>query len=70
VLEDGRSWERHVEHAAGSTGNPLSDHALDAKFRALAANALPGDRIEALLEKCRCVADLADVSAVARLAVP
>jgi 2-methylcitrate dehydratase PrpD len=70
VLVDGQSWERHVEHAAGSTGNPLSDQALDAKFRALAAEALPADRAEKLLERCRSVSDLADASEIARLAVP
>jgi 2-methylcitrate dehydratase PrpD len=70
ALADGRSWERHVEHAAGSTDNPLSDRALDAKFRGLAAEALPADRAGELLATCRSVADLTDVSRIARLAVP
>ena len=70
TLADGRKFERHIEHAAGSADNPLSDRALDAKFRTLAADVLPADRAEALLEKCRSIAALADVAEIARLAVP
>ena len=70
VLADGRVLERHVDHAAGSVDNPLSDGALDAKFRALAEGVLPGKQVEALLGKCRAVADLEDVSELARLAAP
>jgi len=70
VLADGRTLDRHIEHAAGSAGNPLSDRALDAKFRALAEGVLPGNRADALLEKCRAVADLGNVADLARLAVP
>jgi 2-methylcitrate dehydratase PrpD len=70
TLADGRCFERHIEHATGSSDNPLSDGALDAKFRALAEDVLPPDRIEILLGKCRSVAQLADVSEIARLAAP
>jgi hypothetical protein len=48
----------------------LSDAGLGAKFRALAAEALPGARIEALLAKCWSVAESRDVAELARLAVP
>jgi 2-methylcitrate dehydratase PrpD len=70
LLADGRTVERHIDHAAGSAANPLSDRALDAKFRALAEGALPGERADTLLAKCRCVADLGNVAELARLAVP
>ena len=70
VLDDGRVFERHIDHAAGSADNPMSDRALDAKFRALAEGVLPGERVEALLGKCRAVADLRDVAELARLGVP
>ena len=70
VLVDGRAFERHIEHAAGSAENPMSDRALDAKFRALAEGVLPGERIDMLLEKCRDVAALENVAELARLAVP
>jgi hypothetical protein len=59
-----------VEHAAGSAANPLSDQALDAKFRALADGLLARARIETLLEKCRSVEELGDATELARLAVP
>jgi 2-methylcitrate dehydratase PrpD len=70
VLDDGRVFERHIDHAAGSADNPMSDRALDAKFRALAEGVLPGERVEVLLGKCRAVADLGDVAELARLSVP
>jgi 2-methylcitrate dehydratase PrpD len=70
TMADGRHFERHIEHATGSTDNPLSDQALDAKFRALADGILPEDRIEILIEKCRSVGQLPEVAEIARLAVP
>lgn len=70
VLDDGRVFERHIDHAAGSADNPMSDRALDGKFRALAEGVLPGERIERLLGKCRAIADLGDVAELARLGAP
>ena len=70
VLVDGRVFERHIEHAAGSTDNPMSDRELDAKFRALAQGVLPEGQLEAVLEKCRAVGELENVAEIARLAVP
>ena len=70
VMADGRVFEQHVDHAAGSADNPMSDQALDAKFRTLAEGVLPGERVEALLGRCRAVAGLGNVAELARLAVP
>ncbi len=70
VLVDGRVFERHIKHAAGSTDNPMSDRELDAKFRALAQGVLPEGQLEAVLEKCRAVGELENVAEIARLAVP
>ena len=50
TLADGHIVERHVAHATGSPSNPMSDEALEAKFRALASVALPLDQAERLLE--------------------
>jgi 2-methylcitrate dehydratase PrpD len=69
LLQDGRRIERRIEHAIGSTDNPMSDRDLEGKFRALAADALPPDRIEALIATCWAVARLDDVADVMRLAV-
>jgi 2-methylcitrate dehydratase PrpD len=38
ALKDGRMLERNVTHAIGSLEKPMSDAALEAKFRELAAN--------------------------------
>jgi len=68
ALQDGRCIERHVEHAIGSTANPMSDRDLERKFRALGEEALPPDRIEALIEKCWAIERLDDVADLMRLA--
>ncbi len=68
ALQDGRRVERHVEHAVGSTANPMSDRDLERKFRALSEEALPPDRIQALIGKCWAVAQLDDVADLMRLA--
>ena len=36
-LKDGRTLEKHVEHAIGSLARPMSDADLEAKFRAPSA---------------------------------
>ena len=70
ALADGRVLERHVEHAIGSAGNPMSDGDLEDKFRSLAEGVLPPAQTDALIEKCWSVATLADVAEIARMAVP
>jgi 2-methylcitrate dehydratase PrpD len=42
--------ESRVKHATGSIDNPMSDEALIAKFRKLAAASLGGDEVDALIE--------------------
>lgn len=68
VLQDGSRIERHVEHALGSTANPMSDRDLERKFRALGGEALPPDRIESLIDKCWAIGRLDDVADLMRLA--
>jgi len=70
TLADGKVLERHVEHAIGSAGNPMSDRDLEDKFRGLADGALPPAQTDALIEKCWSVATLSDVAEIARMAVP
>jgi 2-methylcitrate dehydratase PrpD len=70
TLRDGQVLARHVEHALGSSGRPMSDRDLERKFLALAADVLPGTQIDALIEKCWQVASLDDVAELARMAVP
>ncbi len=70
ALADGRRLEIHVEHALGSTDNPMSDRDLERKFTSLAADTLPAGRAEMLIEKCWSIARLDDAAQIARLAVP
>ena len=70
ALLDGQRLELHVEHASGSVANPLSDQALEAKFRDLAEGVLTRPRMDALLAKCWDVARLPDAGELARLAAP
>lgn len=70
TLADGRRLELHVEHALGSADNPMSDRDLERKFRALAHDVLPADRLDELIEKCWALQRLPDAAALARLAVP
>ncbi len=69
-LKDGRVLEKFVEHAIGSVDKPMSDAALDAKFRAFAGGILSQQEAEKLLRLCWDIAKLKDAGEVARAAVP
>ncbi len=66
-LADGRTLSTYVEHATGSPENPMTDAALEAKYRNLAGEALPNAQVEDLLGAVWGLDKAADVSAVARL---
>lgn len=70
TLVDGCRVELHIEHAVGSTGNPMSDRDLERKFHDLAQGVLPPSRINTLIGKCWEMAQLPDAAELARLAVP
>jgi 2-methylcitrate dehydratase PrpD len=67
---DGRTLERHVEHAVGSFERPLTNAELDEKYRQLTKDVLPKAQSERLLamawqvEKSRDVAELARLGAL------
>ncbi len=65
ALRDGRRLERTVEHGRGSLARPLSDPELDAKFMAQGLEVLPEARARELLQTCRDVASMEDVSRLA-----
>ena len=67
---DGRTLDRHVEHALGTLARPMSDADLEVKFRGLAADVLPPAAIEKIIGLCWQAADLEDAGALARSAVP
>ena len=69
TLADGRTVETHVAHATGSPENPLSDNALEAKFRMLTNDVLGPERAEALLGAVWDLDGQPSVGEVARLMV-
>jgi 2-methylcitrate dehydratase PrpD len=69
TLGDGRVLRRHVAHATGSHDNPMTDEGLAAKFRALAEEALPRERAEAVLAQCWAAGTMADVGELPKLAL-
>jgi 2-methylcitrate dehydratase PrpD len=68
VLKDGRRLDKVIEHAIGSSGNPMTDTQLEAKFRSLAEGVLPPDRASRLIDFCWNLAHAADAGQLARLA--
>jgi len=70
VLRDGRRVVVHVEHAVGSLERPMSDAALDDKFRSLAEPVLGAARTAALLQAARAVGGARDLRGLAALARP
>jgi 2-methylcitrate dehydratase PrpD len=68
TLKDGRLLETFVEHATGSAGNPMTDAALEAKFRDLADGVLPRAQAGRLMEACWNVESLASAAEIAKAA--
>ena len=67
TMKDGRSHTETVPHATGAPENPMTDSQLEAKFRALATQVLPVQRVERLLTMLWDVEKLADVGELLRL---
>jgi 2-methylcitrate dehydratase PrpD len=65
TLKDGRSFTKFVEHAIGSTLNPMTDAALEEKFTDLAEGILPKDRIERAIDLCWRVESLSNAAEIA-----
>jgi 2-methylcitrate dehydratase PrpD len=70
TLKDGRVLEKFVEHCIGSVDNPMSDIALEAKFRAQCKGILPAAQVEKLMGLCWNVGKLKNAAQLARAAVP
>ena len=67
-LKDGRVLTRHIENAIGSLQKPMSDAALEVKFKDLAQGILPGPQAEKLIDLCWKIETQADAGSVARAA--
>jgi len=69
-LKDGRTLEKHVEHAIGSLARPMSDGDLEAKFRGLAEGILAPAEVGTLIELAWSVEKLKSAGDIARASVP
>ncbi len=70
-LRDGTVLTHFVEHVVGSLERPMTDEALEAKFRGLAEPVLGVDGAARLLAQCRRLSELPDAAlAVVRAATP
>jgi 2-methylcitrate dehydratase PrpD len=66
LLKTGERLGLFVAHAVGSVQNPMSDRALEDKFRGLSEGALPPDRTERLIGLCWGADKLPDAGEIAR----
>jgi len=69
-LKDGRTLQKHVEHAIGSLARPMSDADLEAKFRKFAKGILSAGETDALIKLCWEIEKLKSAGDIARGAVP
>jgi 2-methylcitrate dehydratase PrpD len=69
ILKDGRAFDRRIEHAIGSVERPMSDAALETKFRDLAEGVLPEAQVRRVMDLCWRIAELPNAGDVARAGV-
>jgi 2-methylcitrate dehydratase PrpD len=69
-LADGRTLERHIDHAVGSVSRPMSDADMRAKFRGLAEPVLAKPQVDELIRACDELERLPDAAVLGRLAAP
>ncbi len=65
TLRDGSTRRVHIEHCLGSAARPLTDGALEAKFRAQLVEVVPPARVQSLIEAIWNLPAAADVSRIA-----
>ncbi len=70
TLKNGTKHDLHVEHAVGSLEHPMSNEALEAKFRAMAQEILTPAETDRLIGICWNILDQTDAAALNRAAVP
>ena len=67
-LKSGERMTTHIDHVIGSMHRPMSDIDMEQKFRALVDPLLPQSNVDQLIDCCRNVNLLEDISIIARLA--
>ncbi len=70
ALGDGRTLAQHIAHATGSPANPMTDAALEEKYRTLASDVLPPGQAERLLEAVWRMDEADDVARLTALMTP
>jgi 2-methylcitrate dehydratase PrpD len=70
TLRDGRKLVKFVEQSLGNVHRPLSNDDLSEKFRDQSVLALPQAQVDAVLEQCWRVEELANVGDLARATLP
>ncbi len=68
LLKNGDRHAVFVEHAVGSVQNPMSDRAIEAKFRGLCEGILPPAQIDKVLDLCGSAEKLSDAGEISRSA--
>jgi 2-methylcitrate dehydratase PrpD len=68
TLKDGRKLEKTITDAIGSTKNPMTDAALEAKFADLAEGVIPAAQARKVMDLCWGVEKLASAGDVAKAA--
>jgi 2-methylcitrate dehydratase PrpD len=69
VLKDGRTLNRHIEHAVGSVEAPMTDKQLETKFADLADGIIPAAAIRRVMDACWNVESLPSAAEIARMSV-
>jgi 2-methylcitrate dehydratase PrpD len=69
-LVTGARVARFVQQSLGNVHRPMTDRQLEDKFRDQAARVLPGAQVDALIEQCWRIEELADVQTLIRTALP
>ena len=69
ALAGGGTVETHIEHATGSPDNPMTDEALEAKYRTLASEVLGAKQANELLAAVWALDGAPDVRQVTKLTV-
>ena len=67
VKAGGATEETRVRHASGTVGNPMTDAAIEAKFKANAIDAIGGERAKRVCESVWSLEKLADVRELVEL---
>jgi len=70
TLEDGRTFDKYVEHAIGSKEVPMTNEQLESKFRGLADDILGPEQAARLLALAWSIETLSDAAEICRLSTP